>query len=162
MAELAKMAMIGGVVTVVLIAIIIPLWIIIAQRKAKAKQDYHDALQRLKRDPNNPDQLEEALKSGRRYSTLSEDLKGRKAFGEAAIRSDIAAARAGATVKVEVTNPIAIGGKSVAHEIEELGRLLVAGVITGEEFERGKALFLGAPPDTRQGIVVRPKRWVCL
>ena len=39
------------------------------------------------------------------------------------------------------------GGSSVAAEIQKLGVLYSKGLITQEEFERGKALFLGSPPD---------------
>jgi len=42
---------------------------------------------------------------------------------------------------------MAVSGQSGAQEIEKLGQLLIAGVITGEEFARGKTLLLGAPPD---------------
>ena len=84
---------------------------------------------------------------------------GHTMFDEVAIMNDINAACARATVgqntvgKVEVTNLMAVSGKSVAQEIERLGQLLIAGVITGEEFERGKTLFLGAPPDKAASAV---------
>lgn len=48
---------------------------------------------------------------------------------------------------VEITNPIPLRRKGIAQEIEKLQHLFLQGVITAEEFERGKTLFLGAPPD---------------
>lgn len=39
------------------------------------------------------------------------------------------------------------GGSGVAAEIQKLSVLYSKGLITQEEFERGKALFLGSPPD---------------
>ena len=39
------------------------------------------------------------------------------------------------------------GGSSVAAEIQKLSILNSKGLISQEEFERGKALFLGSPPD---------------
>ncbi len=122
-------------------------------RRARAKKAYQESLGNLKRDPNNPDLRERTLELGRRYSKLMRNSKGRTTFDEVALMNDINAACARATIgqdsvaKVEVTNPIPLNGKSVAQEIERLGRLFLAGVVTAEEFERGKTLFLGAPPD---------------
>lgn len=125
----------------------------------QAKTAYESFLRKLKNDPNNPDLRETTLQLGRRYSNLMRDNKGHTIFDEVALMNDINAACARATVgvnsvaKVEVTNPMAVSGKSVAQEIEKLGQLLIAGVITGEEFERGKSLFLGAPPDKAASAV---------
>lgn len=57
------------------------------------------------------------------------------------------------SAKVEVTNSTSLGRKGVAQEIEKLGQLFLAGVITSEEFERGKTLFLGAAPDKAASAV---------
>ena len=111
----------------------------VAKQKAKQKKAYGDALQRLKQDPNNPDLREKALQLGRLYFP-----------SEPMLMNDINAACAG---RVEVTNPHALSGKSVAQQIEELKQLFLAGVITAEEFERGKTLFLGAPPDKASAAV---------
>lgn len=145
------------IIAVVVIAIAIAVGK--AQRKARAKKAYEGSLAKLKREPNDPDLRAKALQLGRHYSNLLRDSKGRTMFDEVAIMNDINAACARATLghnsvgKVEVTNPMAVSGKSVGQEIEKLGQLLVAGVITGEEFERGKALFLGAPPDKAASAV---------
>jgi hypothetical protein len=42
---------------------------------------------------------------------------------------------------------------SVAQEIQKLGLLHSKGFITAEEFERGKALFLGNPPDKARKLL---------
>lgn len=54
---------------------------------------------------------------------------------------------------VEVKNPIPLRRKGTAREVEDLGRLLLQGVITAEEFERGKAAILGSPPDKAAAAV---------
>ncbi len=143
------------------IAVVVGLILVTATQEAKklTRKAYQDALHKLKSDPNNPDLREMTLQLGRKYAALMRDSKGHSVFDEVALMNDINAACARATVgqnavlKVEVTNPMAVSGKSVAQEIERLGQLLIAGVITGEEFERGKALFLGAPPDKAASAV---------
>ena len=42
---------------------------------------------------------------------------------------------------------------NTTEEIHKLGELFSSGVITQEEFERGKSLFLGAPKDRSQEIL---------
>jgi Short C-terminal domain len=118
------------------------------QAKNSKKKNYRNALEMLKKDPNNPNMREKVLELGRIYAQSVKDKKGKNdQFGELALTNDINAAIAGSTAKVEVTNAAAISGKSVAEEIERLGQLFLAGVVTAEEFERGKTLFLGAPAD---------------
>jgi hypothetical protein len=74
-------------------------------------------------------------------------------MSELSLSNDISAAcsyainRPGAMAKVEVVNAAALGGSTVASQIEQLGKLCAAGVISNEEFERGKQLFLGGAPD---------------
>ena len=125
----------------------------VSENKKKARKAYEDALQRLKEEPNDPNLRVRALGLGRVYSNLMRNSKGVTTFDEVALMNDINAVCARATVgqntvgRVEVTNPMALRGTSVAQEIEQLGKLFLAGVITAEEFERGKSLFLGASPD---------------
>ena len=121
--------------------------IMFARLQQKQKRAYQNAVQKLKKDPNNPDLRANALQLGRLYSESIKGQTGAEQFNEVTMMNDINAACAGAVVKVEVTNAFAVSGKSVAQEIEKLGQLFLAGVVTAEEFERGKALFLGAPPD---------------
>jgi hypothetical protein len=117
------------------------------------RKDYQDSLQQLKQHPNDPDLREQTLALGRKYADRVRNHNGRSIFDEVALMNDINAACARATVgqhsvaRVEVTNRLPMRGASVAQEIENLGRLFLKGVITAEEFERGKAAFLGAPPD---------------
>jgi hypothetical protein len=127
--------------------------------KETARRNYKTSLEELKQDPNNPDLRGRTLELGRHYSNLMRDSKGHTIFDEMALSNDIAAACARATVgqygvgKVEVTNPIALGSTSAAQEIEKLGQLFLQGVLTAEEFERGKTMFLGAPPDKAASAV---------
>jgi hypothetical protein len=66
---------------------------------AQAKKAYFAALERLKRDPHNPDLREEALARGRAYAGVSKGLAsaGVTVFDEVALMNDInaACARAG-------------------------------------------------------------------
>jgi hypothetical protein len=123
------------------------------------KHRYQVALEKLKRDPNNPDMRQLTLALGRIYSESIRNSKGRTVFDEIALKNDIDAACARATighksvVKVEVTNPNALRGDSAAQEIEKLGRLFLSGVITADEFERGKTMFLGTPPNKAAAAV---------
>jgi hypothetical protein len=119
----------------------------------QAKKAYCNSLRRLQQDPNNPDLRADTVRLGREYAALAKDSKGRSTFDEVAIANDLQAACARATTgensvaKVEVTNIAALNSRSIAEEIERLGQLFLTGVVTAEEFERGKALFLGTPVD---------------
>jgi len=132
---------------------------IVRRRPKWAKDAYYDSLQKLRQDPNNPSLRAETVRLGRRYAALAKDSKGRSTFDEVGIANDLHAACARATTgetsvaKVEVTNLPATTDNSVAQEIERLGQLFLKGVITPEEFERGKTLFLGTPPDRAASAV---------
>lgn len=138
------------VILLIILAAAIGLVIQLSRAEESARQAYAGGLQQLKKDPNNPDLREKALQLGRVYSLK---VNNSNRVNEVTIQNDINAACARATVgqfevgKVEITNSVALGGQSVAEEIEKLKHLFLAGVITAEEFERGKTLFLGAPPD---------------
>ena len=143
----------GVILGVLFWVIIIGVLIWAANLKSKKKKAYLNALQELKQNPNDPNLHEKVLKLGRRCFGLKVHPEGKTQFGEVALMNDINAACAGRTVKVEVTNPHAFSGKSVAQEIEELRQLCTEGVLTDEEFERGKTSFLGAPPDKAAAAV---------
>jgi hypothetical protein len=121
--------------------------------EGNAKTAYQEALKELKSRPNDPDLREKVLQFGRVYAAKVRNEKGTSIFDEVALMNDINAACARATVgensvaKVHVTNVAAMGGPTVAEQIEKLGKLFLEGVISAPEFERGKALFLGAAPD---------------
>jgi hypothetical protein len=146
-------------VLLIIAGIILLCVIAVSAEQSKAKKAYQASLRRLKRDPNNPDLREAALRLGRKYSNLLRTYNVKTAFDETALMNDINAACARATVgqnevvRVEVTNPIVLGAESVAEQVERLGQLFIAGVITAEEFERGKTLFLGAAPDKAASAV---------
>jgi hypothetical protein len=116
-----------------------------AFEQAQCGPEYHEALERLRRDPTNPDLRQQALEKGRRCKELLKYLPQR--YTEAALRNDIEAACAGATAARGQS------AESTADEIEKLGKLFLRGVITAEEFERGKAMFLGSPPDKAAAAV---------
>ena len=133
------------------------LWCLGSTRRLK--KAYYDSLRKLKKQPNNPDFREEAVRLGRKYAAKAKDWRGRSTFDETMLTNDLFAACARATTgeatvaKVEVTNPEALPGLSVAEEIDKLEQLFLTNVITMEEFERGKTLFLGAPVDKAASAV---------
>jgi len=141
-----------AIVLVVLGAIIV--WVIFgSMAQARAEKAYEEALLELKQNPSNPDLREKALHLGREYSRLMKGVKNHRPLSESALMNDIHAATAMAIQKVEVTNPHTLSDQSVAEEIEKLGQLFLAGVLTADEFERGKGLFLGAQPDKAAAAV---------
>src|SRR5690348_9095785 len=106
-----------GLAWIVLIAIA---WWVIAQmmkgyNHEEAKKKYLHNLEMLKQDPNNPDLRQATLAMGRYYSNLMRDSKGHTTFDELALKNDIDAACARATVgqrdivKVNVTNAGVLG-----------------------------------------------------
>ena len=104
----------------------------------------------MKNDPVNPDLRQQALHWGRVCSRLSHEsewhgtrLVTRPTFTEFMVKNDIDAACAGA-VRVRRGK---FDQDGIAQEIEKLSILFRRGVITADEFERGKATFLGTPPD---------------
>lgn len=119
-------------------------------KSMKPRKLYYDALQRLMQDPNNTSLREEVLRLGKKGMKNPMFTEFEK---EQWMIKEIDEVCGGKTVKVEVTNPQAFSGKSVAQQIEELKQLFLAGVITSEEYERGKTLFLGAPPDKAAAAV---------
>lgn len=103
---------------------------------ASAKKDYEDALKHLEVNPSSPPARKHALETGRCYAAELR-LNGQTGLDELALSNDIQAACARATM----------GGLGVAGEVEALNKLFQKGVLTTEEFERGKTAFLGAGPD---------------
>jgi hypothetical protein len=124
-----------------------------------AERAYLASLRLLRADPTDPNLREKVLALGRRYLEARSRQGIRGGFSELALTNDINAAcahavtRSGAPSKVEVVNAAALCRDTVAKQVEELNRLRVSRVITDEEFERGKALFLGAVPDKAAAAV---------
>jgi hypothetical protein len=152
-----KELVIFGAVVGVIVVVLVVAWGV--SRKSGAESQYREALEALKQDPNNPDLRQRALDLGRAYSAAMRDNKGYTAVDETSVMNDINAAAAHATVgrrdvtKVEVVRSVPVRSHSVAQEIEGLGQLFLQGAITAEEFERGKATFLGGPPDKAASAV---------
>jgi hypothetical protein len=128
-------------------------WVRGARGIMNAERAYRASLADLRADPTNPHLREETLELGRRVIRLNSRSGVRGGLSELAMTNDINAACAhavnhpGAVARVAVVNPGALSTDSVAKQIEDLNNLRRIGVLTDEEFERGKALFLGASPD---------------
>lgn len=148
-------------VAVLLVVVAAGVWRALKEdaEKAAAKKAYQSAMAYLRADPTNPRIKESALMAGRAYYAVMRryDTKNkgdqRVVLDEVQLMNEINAACAAAGTKVEVTNVSALSRKTIAEQIEELGKLFLAGVITAEEFERGKRLFLGAPVDKAASAV---------
>ena len=86
----------------IFVAVAIGAWILINAREAKAlqkaKQDYHDSLANLSRDPTNAALRKTTLSLGRAYSDLTRKRKGVTLFDEVALMNDIGAACGGSPV----------------------------------------------------------------
>lgn len=147
------------IVGFVVIGVLLLVIVAIPFRLISAKKAYQDSLGRLRSDPNNPTLREKTLKLGREYAQLIRIFDKRSRFDEAAIANDLLAACARATTgetsiaKVEIVRARGLSGNKVVEEIEKLGQLFITGVITAEEFERGKTLFLGTPADKAASAV---------
>jgi len=100
--------------------------------QADYEQKYKATLDQLKNDPNNAELRLELLRLGR---WLKEKMKDK--YCEQSLANDLAA----------VTGNSQGQPVDKAAQVEKLGQLFLKGIITSEEFERGKALFLGSAPD---------------
>ena len=103
------------------------------------KQKYEAALDQLKNDPNNSELRMEVRRLGKLLVEAVPHI-----YNEQSLTNDLIAATGN---RVEITNPEKLRPVDTAAQVEKLGQLFLKGVITAEEFERGKALFLGSPPD---------------
>ena len=111
------------------------------------EEQYEQILERIKNNPNDGNLRLEARRIGK---WLTSHLPQK--YTEQSLTNDLIAVIGGnpdgtGVVKVEITNPEKLQPVDVAEQVEKLGQLFLKGVITAEEFERGKALFLGSPPD---------------
>ena len=113
------------------------------------EQEYNAVLRLIKNDPNNAELRMEARRLGK-WLVVNAPEK----YSEQSLTNDLLAVTGGrlggtdtGVVKVEITNPEMLQPVDVAEQVEKLGQLFLKGIITAEEFERGKALFLGSPPD---------------
>jgi hypothetical protein len=113
------------------------------------EKQYEQILQRIKNNPNDGNLRLEARRIGK---WLTVHLP--KEYTEQSLTNDLIAVIGGhpdgtgtGVVKVEITNPEKLHQVDTAEQVEKLGQLFLKGMITAEEFERGKALFLGNPPD---------------
>ena len=122
---------------------IIIIAILIDMGQTAAKKAYQDSLEKLKRDPTNPDLRAKTLELGREYSNTRRDNKGHPLFDEMALMNDINAACARAPVVAAVA---AQPQATPADQIQALANLMHKGVLTQQEFCRAKANVIGKPP----------------
>ena len=108
--------------------------------------EYEQILMKIKNNPSDSNLRLEARRIGKWLVAHYPEK-----YTEQSLANDLAAVlgtHSGAGVmKVEITNPELLRPVDTAAQVEKLGQLFLKGMITAEEFERGKALFLGSPPD---------------
>ena len=110
--------------------------------------DYKNALSELQKNPSKPELRNKALALGR---ILVEGEKQKQIrnkqhipkYTEQSLSNDLMVCLSGNT-----SAPV-----NTAEEIQKLNDLYSSGIISQEEFERGKALFLGTPKDRSQQIL---------
>gem|GEM_PF-3472659 len=115
---------------------------------AQKETEYRNALSELQKNPSNPELRNKVLALGR---NLIEDERKKKIgnkdhipkYTEQSLSNDLMVCLSGNT-----SAPV-----NTAEEIQKLNDLYSSGIITQEEFERGKALFLGTPKDRSQQIL---------
>lgn len=98
---------------------------------------YQKALDALKANPNSPALRENVLAAGRSIISHANE-NDRNALNDLRLSQDIEAACAGATLSVSNKTP-----DGVASEIAKLAELHQQGILTGDEFDLGKAYMLG-------------------
>ena len=115
----------------------------------KYEQEYERLLEKIKNNPEDRSLRLDVRKVGK---WLVANMP--QQYTEQSLTNDLLAvlgAQTGADVlKVEITNADKLNPVDVAEQVEKLGQLFLKGVITAEEFERGKAMFLGNPPNVAQ------------
>ncbi|MEZ0327215.1 MAG: SHOCT domain-containing protein [Fimbriimonas sp.] len=112
-----------------------------AQTLESAKAAYEESLRYLRERPTDPTMRAQALDFGRRYSNLTRSHSGVTVYDEVAIKNDIDAACAG-TVQAAAPEQLEHPGGRMAERLQELQRLLDAGLITREEHEAARAKVL--------------------
>jgi hypothetical protein len=122
------------------VAVVVAAGVVWAIGLSNAMKRYRDSLERLKRDPHNPDLRETTLVLGRRYASITRGSKLVTVFDEVALMNDInaACARAGTQVPASRENSEA----DIEARLKKLERLLSQGLITQDEFRSRRQAIL--------------------
>jgi len=119
----------------------------------KKENEYKATLSLLQNKPSNSELRNKVIELGRwliqHDNMLGEDeikFQRRRQYSEQSLANDLTICLSGRSESI-------LEPKSVADEIKKLGELVSSNIITREEFERGKSLFLGSPPDKSQKIL---------
>jgi hypothetical protein len=125
-------------VGIVVIALLAAIGQIMAQNRAK--EAYLASLEKLKRDPHNPDLREDTLALGRKYANLARNRRGVALFDEVALMNDInaACARAGSKVKIEADHR----RPSVEERLANLDGLWAKRLISEQEYRARREQIL--------------------
>lgn len=115
------------------------------------QKSYADSLDLLRSDPTNPTYHEQALQTGRQYSSATRDNKGVTLFDETALANDIRAVTANASqialaqqqLTAEDTKKQSLpDNQSIAERIAALKMLKEAEMISDEEYESKRKAIL--------------------
>jgi hypothetical protein len=106
------------------------------KRKDEARQQYQQALARLKKDPGNADLRQQTLALGRVYSNLMRDKKGNTLFDEVALMNDINAACAATQQALPTVAP---SSSDLEGRLRRLQDLKAKGLIDDADYATRKA-----------------------
>lgn len=122
------------------------------KRLAETRAEYDEALARLRGDPTSAFYRQRALEVGRALAALSRESGAVTVFDEMALKNDLDAAAAGATVltapiapaasKAPATPAPAAGAPSVADRLRLVADLRTQGLISEEELQARRSKIL--------------------
>src|SRR5690348_15897862 len=104
-----------------------------------ARDDYFNALQRLKTNPTNADLREQTLQLGRTYSNLTRHRSGVTVYDEVAISNDLNAACAGTATLVANKQT---QSQTIESRLQQLAELKSKGLIDPEEYSTRRKQIL--------------------
>ncbi|HKO55430.1 MAG TPA: SHOCT domain-containing protein [Thermoanaerobaculia bacterium] len=113
-----------------MLVVLIVAVIVQANARERARRAYQEALERLRRNPANPDLRGETLRLGRAYSNLTRNRRGVTLFDEVALMNDINAACAAAFQPPKPLPPT----ESVETRMAKLNDLRSKGLIDDAEY----------------------------
>jgi high-affinity K+ transport system ATPase subunit B len=106
----------------------------------KASEAYQAALAKFKAQPTDASLRQTALEAGRAYSAVVRESKRVTIFDEIALKNDLDAAGAGASVAPAASSPTQ--PSSVSGRLKVLSQLKLEGLISEDEFNDRKGKIL--------------------
>lgn len=133
-----------GLTIAFLVACVLGIWMFVSsqQKKQAAQEEYQKAIQKLKKDPTNSAFREDALRKGRHYSHLTRNSQGVTIYDEVAIKNDLDAATAGATLAMQTIAPVTTPSTPPEERLKKLDELKSKGLLTDQEHANRRAAII--------------------